>query len=91
MNLGRLFRSSLLRSLGKYSYAMYVFQSPLIPLVAMLPSSMSVFERFGGDDSIIAHLCYIAFMFLLTYGIALLSWHILEKHCLRLKRHFKVA
>jgi peptidoglycan/LPS O-acetylase OafA/YrhL len=87
-DLARMFRWRWLRSLGKYSYAMYVFQSPLIPLVALLPFSASVFGQLGGDDSIVAHLAYVAFMFVLTYVVALASWHLLEKHCLRLKRYF---
>lgn len=91
MNLGGLFRSSLLLSLGKYSYAMYVFQSPLIPLVGLLPFSASVFDQLGGNDSVSAHLCYVAFMFVLTYLVSVLSWHVLEKHFLRLKRYFKAS
>ena len=88
-NLARVFRWGWLRSLGKYSYAMYVFQNPLIPLVALLPFSASVFDQIGGQHSIVAHLIYITAMFSLTYLVALVSWHVLEKHCLRLKKMFE--
>ncbi|MEO9594944.1 MULTISPECIES: hypothetical protein [Rhodopirellula] len=91
MNLGRLLRSSLLRSLGKCSYAMYIFQSPLIPPIGLLPFSASVFDQIGGKDPVSAHLCYVAFMFVLTYLVSVLSWHVLEKHFLRLKRYFKAS
>ena len=85
--IARLFNLSILRRLGKYSYAMYVFQSPLIPLTA---GALSVphLARFVGNE-VLANLAYILIMSLLTYGAALLSWHLLEKHCLKLKKWFE--
>ncbi len=84
--LARCFNLSCLRSLGKYSYAIYVFQSPLIPIVAAV-CSVPILTSLTGN-AIAGNLMYIAAMFTLTYGAALLSWHVLEKHCLKLKDLF---
>ena len=82
----RCFNLSGLRTLGRYSYAIYVFQSPLIPLVAAV-CSVPILTGWTGN-AIVGNLLYIAAMFTLTYGAALLSWHLLEKHCLKLKDLF---
>lgn len=82
----KFFELPVLRRLGQYSYAMYIFQSPLIPLVAPV-LSVSICTTLLGDQ-IAGHLLYIALMFLLTYGAALISWNCLEKHCIALKRFF---
>ena len=69
---------------------MYVFQSPLIPLVASGWSATLIagWLGLGGNASVLAHLIYAAGMFAITTAMALLSWNILEKHCLKLKAYF---
>jgi len=91
--LAALFRLSILRQLGKYSYGMYVFQSPLIPLVAGFWSTAGLCQFLGFDPqtSIAATLIYGTGMSLMTYAVAMLSWHCLEKHCLQLKRFFPAS
>lgn len=84
--LARCFNLNGLRTLGKYSYAIYVFQSPLIPIVAAV-CSVPILTDWTGN-ALLGNLMYIAAMFTLTYGAALLSWHGLEKHCLKLKELF---
>jgi peptidoglycan/LPS O-acetylase OafA/YrhL len=84
--LARFFNNSGLQKLGKYSYGMYVFQNPLIPLSATVCSAPVFIQWFG--NPIVGHAVYMAWMFALTFGAALLSWHLLEKHCLRLKVWF---
>ncbi len=84
--LARFFNLSALRKLGKFSYAMYVFQSPLIPVVGVV-CSVPVLTGLTGN-AIVGNLFYMSAMFWLTYGAALLSWHLLEKHCLKLKDWF---
>ncbi len=86
--LAKFFDRSYLRKLGKYSYAMYVFQSPLIPVVGVV-FSVSILTGLIGN-AILANILYITCMFTLTFGAALLSWHVLEKHCLKLKDWFPV-
>jgi peptidoglycan/LPS O-acetylase OafA/YrhL len=72
---------------GKYSYAMYVFQAPLIPLLAPWLTAGIIADSVG---SVLAgRLIYIATMSTLTFALALLSWNLLEKHCLKLKSRFE--
>ncbi|MCA9194101.1 MAG: acyltransferase [Planctomycetales bacterium] len=77
--ISALFESPLLKNLGKYSYAMYVFQNPLIPIMESVldPDEMSK-TFFGG-------LIYSCLMIILTYGCAVVSWHCLENWMLRLR------
>lgn len=87
--VARLFKQRWLLSLGRTSYAMYVFQSPLIPLVAPLFASLGIGALVGGG--VPGHLVWMAVMFALTYSLALLSWHAYEKHWLSLKRLFPMS
>ncbi len=88
--LARNLRSRSLRSLGRFSYAMYVFQNPLIPIAAPFLSAVAIQQWIGGGDvGVVAHLLYIAAMTISVFSLAVLSWHLLEKHCLRLKRFFE--
>lgn len=72
----------VLRSIGKYSYAMYVFH---FPIELYLEPSMPLFQqRFGAWSGIV----FLLAVGLLTYGAAFLSYHLYEKHFLRLKSWF---
>lgn len=72
----------VLRSIGKYSYAMYVFH---FPIQLYLERSLPLFEqRFGAWTGIV----FLLAVSLLTYGAAFLSYHLYEKHFLRLKSWF---
>jgi peptidoglycan/LPS O-acetylase OafA/YrhL len=90
MPLASLFRNEALRSLGKYSYAMYVFQSPLIPILAGVWSVAGIAAQFGMDakTDVTPTLIYSAGMFFATYSIAIASWHLFEKRLLAFKRFF---
>ena len=71
-----------LRSVGKYSYGMYVIHYPIIlGLQKVVPRFQEVF----GNFYIIPLLLVIL---LLSYAAAFLSYHAMEKHFLRLKRWF---
>lgn len=87
--LGRLFAISPLRKLGKYSYAMYVFQNPLIPLTAGVVSAQRLGDLLA--HNLAGHLLYIVVMFGLTYAVAVLSWYAIERHFLKLKRFYPTA
>lgn len=80
---------SLLRSLGKYSYAMYVFQMPLIPLLAPWLSA----ERLQGWVILpwLAGTLYVAIMFAVTYAAAWISWHVWERWFLQARDVFFVG
>ena len=82
----RLGESRVLRFLGRYSYAIYVFQ--LTPLTLLVP----VLFPDGTLEMLGSHLLGLAVYALLGLGVtlvmALCSWHLMEKHFLRLKRWF---
>jgi len=79
----RIFEMASLRVLGKYSYAMYVFQTPLIPLLSFCISpeilNTALANPYWGG------LAYVATMFAITLVFAVFSWHCLEKWCLQLR------
>jgi peptidoglycan/LPS O-acetylase OafA/YrhL len=84
--LAHCFNFRWMRKLGTLSYAMYVFQSPLIPIVGLSCSVPMLTELLGHE--ILANLIYMGIMFGLTCGAALVSWYGLEQHCLKLKKWF---
>ena len=75
--------SRVLRFFGKYSYAMYVFQNLLIPLVAGVITAPMLAANLGSPA--LGQIVYCAVMFAATTAVALLSWHAFERHFLRLK------
>ncbi len=84
--LAQLFAFPFLQRLGKYSYAMYVFQKPLIPLTAGWMSAQQLGQVAGND--LAGHLLYLVAMFGLTYAVAIVSWYAVERHFLKLKGLF---
>ena len=78
--------SRTLQFFGKYSYAMYVVQLPLIPALAWLITAPGLANSLGSPW--LAQAAYCAVMFSVTTGLALLSWHCFEKHFLALKHRF---
>jgi peptidoglycan/LPS O-acetylase OafA/YrhL len=76
-----LLENPVLRSLGKYSYAMYVFQLPLIGLVDRWISPTDLRELCGYP--VVAGLAYVALMTAITYLLAVCSWHGFESYFLR--------
>ena len=75
----RIFEIGWLRSLGKVSYAMYIFQGPLMPLA----------ESFFSPNKTFTNACiYTLAMFAMTYLLAVLSWHAFESWFLKLKDRF---
>jgi peptidoglycan/LPS O-acetylase OafA/YrhL len=78
-----LLRSAPLRALGKYSYAIYVLHKPLHDFVGK-----PALARLGLDAarSTIVGSVYIAVGLAASFGAAYTSYHLYEKHLLRLKR-----
>jgi peptidoglycan/LPS O-acetylase OafA/YrhL len=83
----RLLELTPLKSIGRYSYAIYIFHWLLFPLL---------FQRLLPDKWVYAHLRYVPGAIIrycvfasLSYLCALLSWHAFEKHFLKLKRFFE--
>jgi len=80
--LRKIFRNTLLEFFGKYSYALYLLHMP----VALILLNVMVE---AGRKSGAAWLTYVFVSFAGTILVALLSWNILEKHALGLKRFFE--
>lgn len=83
---GKVWRSRTLQWLGRYSYGMYVFQLPLIPLLAFVFTAESLGVAIG--SALGGRLAYMTLMFAATTGAAYASWHLYEKHFLAWKRFF---
>jgi peptidoglycan/LPS O-acetylase OafA/YrhL len=76
-----------LRVVGKYSYAMYVLH-PLVHNWIGVP----LMQRLGiAQPDTLAIVAYFFGMSGLTFALAMASYHLLEKHFLRLKSRFPVA
>jgi peptidoglycan/LPS O-acetylase OafA/YrhL len=84
--LGWIGTSRPLQFLGKYSYGIYVFQLPLITILANVLTAPGLAEFTGG--CVVAQAIYCAVMFAATITVAVLSWQVFESRWLALKRHF---
>jgi peptidoglycan/LPS O-acetylase OafA/YrhL len=72
----------LLRSVGKYSYGMYVVHYPIVlGMETLIPRFQAVFGR-------LYLVPFLSAITLLSYAAAVAIYHGLEKHFLRLKRWF---
>ncbi|MCY2976203.1 MAG: acyltransferase [Planctomycetota bacterium] len=81
--LSKIARVGFLSWLGKYSYGMYVVQ---LPLVSLLTTQMVTgFLANVIPSPLVVFLAYILFMFVMTMVLGYLSFHLLEKHFLKLK------
>jgi peptidoglycan/LPS O-acetylase OafA/YrhL len=72
------FRSPVLRWFGKYSYGIYVFSVPAILCFNVVVGGLI-------SDPYLLPLCRFLCCGLVSAGIALISWHLLESPFLRLK------
>jgi peptidoglycan/LPS O-acetylase OafA/YrhL len=82
VQLRRLF----LRTFGKYSYAIYVFHPAIVTLLDYVRLRISRgLPAYG--QAVLAILCMVASI-AASYAAARVSWNLIEKRCLALKRHF---
>jgi peptidoglycan/LPS O-acetylase OafA/YrhL len=84
--LVRLLSSGPLAFLGTYSYALYVIHQPLLALTSHTRIGMDRLLLVLRDPWLAAAVGYAVY-FALAISLALASWHLLEKHFLRLKDH----
>ena len=82
----RMFRYSALRSLGKYSYAMYVIHWP----ISLYLTDYFQAQIRWGSGLPAAFLC-VAVGLAISYVLAVVSWNLVEKHFLRLRDRFPSA
>jgi peptidoglycan/LPS O-acetylase OafA/YrhL len=84
--LARILPSGFLRFFGRYSYAIYIVHTAVL-------AALDHYRPFGSLPLIGGSPAPAQFIWALTYvgvsiGLAVLSWHLVEKHFLRLKRFF---
>jgi peptidoglycan/LPS O-acetylase OafA/YrhL len=79
--LRRFFQAPFLVAMGKYSYSMYLFH---VPVTLIFLDMFWQNDMRGGR----AYLLYVASTFVVTLIIAWLTWNLLEKHMLYLKKYF---
>jgi peptidoglycan/LPS O-acetylase OafA/YrhL len=77
--LRSLFEMRWLRTVGRYSFAMYVFH---LPILVVFGDAMREFWAFTGSAT---PLLYALTAIALSFVAGLISWHLIEKHFLRLK------
>jgi peptidoglycan/LPS O-acetylase OafA/YrhL len=85
--LNSLGTSKTLQFFGKYSYAMYVFQLPLIYLAAPVATASGIATLCGSQVAGQAVYCLV--MFTATTLLAIASWNLFEKRILSLKHRFE--
>lgn len=78
----RILDSRVLRSIGRYSYGMYVIH---FPIFLWLQKHSEVFIQ---DFGRYAPLMFVVTVGVSAYCLAVISYHLVEKHFLRLKRYF---
>jgi peptidoglycan/LPS O-acetylase OafA/YrhL len=84
--MSRYLRSPWLLWLGKYSYGMYVIQ---LPLVTLLPLSWIASQMpWLRNASPFLSVPYVVALFAITSALAFVSYHLLEKPFLNMKRFF---
>lgn len=86
--INRILSARGLRTLGKYSYAMYIFH------LAVHWVGLHLYARLGVPDvagsAIPGSLVYVGVGILCTYALAWISWHAYEKRFMSFKRYFPV-
>ena len=85
--LYKIFSSRFLCIFGKYSYALYLFNRPLVGLVDKYLFNYRDFPRIWGS-SIPGQIVYTLIITAISFAMAIVSWHIFEKHFLKLKKYF---
>jgi len=73
-------RHPILRAVGRVSYGMYLIHVPLRD--AVLATGLTFPASLSGRCAVAAILCVI------TYGLAMISWTLIERPALTLKRYF---
>lgn len=84
----RFWCSMPLRVMGKYSYAMYLCHVPVQLWVADHLWSRTQMDWIPGPTVLPGQIIFWALVFAISLLIAVVSWHILEKHFLKLKKYF---
>lgn len=82
-----IFRQRFLITAGKYSYAMYLFHLPICAILRLLAPSIP-WVRDLPTNTLGWQLFFYTAVIGCTLSASFVSWHLLEKHALKLKRFF---
>lgn len=85
--LARFTHTRVLRSFGKYSYALYLFHGHVNRLFSKIGLDPKGSDA-GPGPVLLRQLLYLGLALAVSYAAAFLSWHLYENHFLRLKRFF---
>jgi len=85
--LNRVLRQRWLRTIGKYSYGLYVIHHPLRQLFELLFSPAVLANRLHSPA--LGACAFTGLSASISIGLAALSFHIFESPALRLKRYFE--
>ena len=83
--LRRVMEAPALRSVGKYSYGMYVFHALVLEVIRWGVLRASPAEAYPWPVKLALTACVAG----VAYGVAFVSYHLYEKRFLRLKRFFR--
>lgn len=84
----RVLRSKLLRFFGKYSYGLYALHPFVLGIMIDDAAVRDAFAR-GFRSQTLGGLVLGLVVIVISIGLAMASWHLYEKHFLKLKRHFQ--
>lgn len=82
----RVLKSPLLRAMGKYSYAIYVFHHPIIGFIRRTMPPLQY--RWTRGSVLVSELFLFTVAAVLSFGLAWVSWKVIEEPFLSLKRYF---
>jgi peptidoglycan/LPS O-acetylase OafA/YrhL len=82
----KVYRLKFLRTLGKYSYGIYVFHLILDGIVRQSGYHPATLGE--GEHKLLFTVLYNILMMVLSFVVAFMSWHLFEKHFLKLKKRF---
>jgi peptidoglycan/LPS O-acetylase OafA/YrhL len=83
-----LLGSRPLCAVGKYSYGLYVLHVPMIPLLHMLQHRLFLTIHWSPASHLGSMIVFDAVGSICSIAGAMASWHLFEKHFLRLKKRF---
>lgn len=83
---GKFFAHRFLRSLGRYSYALYIFHLPIIIWISPLYARGNIPMLEGSN--LPAQVLFITLAGAISLGAAVVSWHLYETQFLKLKTLF---
>ena len=84
--LNPFFRSKPMTFFGKYSYGIYIFHVPVMSAMRNYVKKLAYIT--GGAYPLVDVTVFLLLTMAIYLPIALLSWHLLEKHFIKLKERF---